>query len=202
MPTRRLSTLLVSAMLVSLPALALAADAPSGFLQQEVVGLELHALSIVQGNGVSPRPGLGIGGMARLGRHRWTQAYFTPVQAGLFVGGTEGDVISARVLTEGGAVLHTGAGALEIGLGAGVGILGIRYGENRCDGACRIGGKGVLLSPVVRFLFREATSVPVGVVLRAEVPLLEPSGSAFGYFTGWGTQVLLGLDVGLGLRPR
>jgi hypothetical protein len=152
----------------------------------------------VQGGGVTPRLGLGVGGMLRFGRHRWSRGYFTPVELGGFVTVSGDLVISLRALTEGGAVFRGGLGVLEVGLGVGAGLLGIAHGDNHCDGTCLIGGKGVLLSPVVRYLFNDTTRVPVGIVLRGEVPLLEPSGGGFGYFTGWGSQVLLGLDLGVG----
>ena len=197
--TRRLPTtiLLGVAALVVLSGESRAAEAPSGqFLRQEVAGLEVYGLGLAQGHGVSSRSEVGIGGMLRLGRHRWSRGYVTPVQAGLFVATPE--LISARVLTEGGVVLRSGIGVLELGLGAGVGILTIGNGNNDCDGTCEVGGNGLILSPVVRLLFREATHVPVGVVLRGEVPASKPDGSGFGYFVGYGTQVMLGLDVGAG----
>jgi hypothetical protein len=203
MPTRRFVTplahiaLLSSLMAVAAPARAADDEVPQP-LKQEYVGLEAHVLSLAQGNGVNPRPGLGLGGMLRFGRHRWSHGYITPFELGGFVGGADGDIISFRALTEGGAVIRGDLGVLEVGLGVGAGLLSIAHGDNHCDGSCLIGGKGVLLSPVVRYLFRETTRYPVGVVLRGEVPLFEPSGSAWGYYTGWGSQVLLGFDVGVG----
>jgi hypothetical protein len=189
------------ATLVVAPGRALAAaDDDPETLEQEVVGLEAHVVSMVQGDGVSPRPGVGLGGLLRLGRHRWTRAYFTPFEVGLFVGGTDDAdrEISVTALTETGLMLRGGAGVLELGLGAGVDLLSIAHGDNHCDGTCAIGGKGVLVSPVVRWLFRDTTHFPVGVVLRADVPLTTPNGGGFGWLNGWGTQLLLGFDVGVG----
>jgi hypothetical protein len=208
---RRLTIFLTLATLAAIPAQALAGPdqalaagvaAPSrGPLRQEIVGVEVHTLSLAQGDGVSSRPSLGLGAMFRLGRHRWSRGYLTPIQAGVFVGNpTESgpDVISARVMTEGGAIFRGDAGVLELGLGAGAGILAIVSG-NGCDGSCNVGGKGVILSPVARLVFRESTHVPIGIVLRGEVPVATPTGAGWGYFTGYGTQVMVGLDVGVGL---
>jgi hypothetical protein len=95
--------------------------------------------------------------------------------------------------------LRSALGALELGLGAGAGILAVDTGANNCPNVtCIVGGNGLLLSPVVRFLFREATHVPIGLVLRGEVPVAQPHGEAWGDFVGYGTQVMLGLDVGAG----
>jgi hypothetical protein len=200
----RIPTLLAAACLVGGVAVALNAGdarAQSGegpaLLRQESVGLELTPFAGLRTNSGSSVTA-GLGGAVRLMRHRWGAGYWTPIQAGLFVGG-DGltHVILAHVMTEGGAVLRAGSVALEVGLGLGAGILGIAVGDT-CDGTCRAGGKGAFVSPVVRLLFREAAPYSLGVVLRAEVPLAVPSGEGFGYFVAYGTMVLLGFDVAYG----
>jgi hypothetical protein len=183
------------------PQRALASDgAARAPLTQEIVGLEVSGPSLAFGDGLSPRLGIGIGGLLRLGRHRWAHAYITPVAGGLFVGtGTVFDyAISARVLTEAGVVLRSAAGVFELGLGAGLGLLSIPVKDSRCHDACAVGGNSLLLSPVVRWLFRETGPLALGVVLRGDVPTSDPTTPGIDYFVGYGAQVLLGLDVGLG----
>ena len=56
-----------------------------------------------------------------------------------------------------------------------------------------------MVSPVVRYLFREARSHMLGLVLRAQIPLSPPSESAeHPAFGGRGMLFLLAFDVGFG----
>ena len=138
--------------------------------------------------------------MVRGPRLRWTNAYWTPVEAGLFVGAPDqvSNVILAHVQTEGGVRLPLSGGeALELGLAAGFGILAIPYAVD-CDGTCDVGGVGILVSPVARYLFHTDSHWSVGAVLRGVVPLLAPHDRVFGYITGRGAILLGGVDVAFG----
>ena len=101
--------------------------------------------------------------------------------------------------TEGGGILRLGDHVLEAGLGVGAGILSIRYAQINTY-PLGIGGIGWMLSPVVRYLFREARSHTLGLVLRAEIPLsLPPANTEFPVsYKGRGMLFLLAFDVGFG----
>ena len=85
-------------------------------------------------------------------------------------------------------------------MAAGVGVLAIQYAESGCDGSCNVGGAGVMLSPVVRYLFRDGPGWTMGATLRAAIPLHVPSGDWFGHHTGRAVLYLVGFDVALGRR--
>jgi hypothetical protein len=177
-------------------------EASEGSLEQEAAGLELSPLSFNVGSGPDGRSPqrlrLGAGGTIRFGRHRWAQMYWTPAEAGLYLAGNDfSDIIAARLQTEAGTVLPVDTGALEVGLAAGPGILAINYGSG-CDGDCHIGGTGLLLSPVVRYLFSATGWYTVGVVIRADLPAILWSSNCFDRCNGRALLVLGGLDLGFG----
>lgn len=166
----------------------------------EWVGLEITPVGYAFGDGEFEdysRRQLGPGGTFRVLRREWTHAYFTPLQVGLFVANGH-DTIFPHAEIEGGAILPFGNGhRLELGLGAGLGILAITH-RGGCDGSCNIGGAGVQLSPVVRYRVALDEKVVVGFGIRAAVPLQVGEGEWWGYFTGRGTLVLGALDFGFG----
>lgn len=142
----------------------------------------------------------GFGGLLRVLRMRWGNAYWTPLEAGAFVagGGSGPDLtVLLQLATEGGVRLPVGGGTLELGLGAGAGGLAVGY-DSGCDGTCAIGGLGPMLSPVARYLLRDAGRWSFGVVLRAAVPLTVPHEEWLGHIEGFGTLVLGGIDVAFG----
>lgn len=181
-----------------------AGDAQRPFLAREWVGAEISPLSVNTGSSPGPQPTRlqpGPGGTLRVLRRRWTHAYWTPLQAGLFVGEAGAGTTFTHVDMEGGGIIPLGRGAaLEGGLAARVGILAIRYATSGCDGWCNVGGAGPLLSPVVRYLFRDGPGWTMGVTARAVIPLHVPSGDWFGYYSGRAVLYLVGFDVGLGSR--
>jgi hypothetical protein len=154
------AALVAGALAASAATLAFAADATAERrLRVEWVGVELSPLSVTTGHAPARDVGLavhaGLGGTLRAFRLRWTNAYWTPLEAGLFVGSRDqvGNVILAHVQTEGGVRLPLGGGqAVELGLAAGAGILAIPYSVD-CDGTCVVGGVGIVVSPVARYLF-------------------------------------------------
>ena len=179
-------------------------------LRQEYVGVELAPLSLNAGSdqigGAPHRFQPGFGGTVRVLRRSWADAYWTPLMVGLFMAHRDlpnepvrsGEwTVLAHVQTEGGVRLPTRAGTLELGLAAGVGIISIPY-KTDCDGSCLLGGKGILVSPVIHYLVRERPSSTIGVSLRAVLPVTEPNGQGFGYYTGRAALFLLALDLGLG----
>lgn len=182
---------------------------PGVSLQREWVGVELAPLSMNLGSapsGMAPdRFQPGFGGTVRLLRRAGERFYWTPLMVGLFVAPTHLDdtlrtsteTIFAHVQTEAGVRRATAAGTFELGLAAGAGLVSIPY-ANTCDGTCVLGAKGMVLSPVVRYLVRDRAPATVGVSLRAVLPLLEPHGELYGSFTGRATMFLLALDLGLG----
>ena len=178
---------------------------PGPGMRLEWAGAELLPLSVNAGSAPSwaPSPArfrAGIGGMLRVVRLRWANAYWTPVEAGVFVAGdTSGDdgVVLAQVATEGGLRLPVGGGTFELGLAAGAGGLAIAY-PGTCDGTCALGGLGPMLSPVVRYLVRDASRWSVGFVLRAAVPLRVEHQEWIGHIMGFGALVLGGVDVAFG----
>ena len=193
--TFRSFALVLAALAAWLPcATARADDVAAVALKQEVAGVELAPLSI--GTGAS---NLGIGGTLRLGRHRWSEFYWTPLQAGIFAGGNGFDkTILAKIQTEVGKVFALSGGALELGFGVGAGILTMQTEPYGCDGPCGVGGKGALLSPVVRYVFRDRPTHTLGLFIRAEVPF-GSEGESLVYLRDFGMTTLIGLDLGGGL---
>jgi hypothetical protein len=170
-----------------------------GPLSQEYAGFEAAPVGIAfGGSSVAPpsrvQPGGGV--TFRFGRHRWRYAYLTPAQAGFFFS-EQTMLLHAQIET--GFVFPHPLQELEVGLGAGVGLLGIAYGPAVCDGSCKIGGVGPLLSPVVRYLFVDGPKMSVGASLRALIPVKMGRGNWGGaYFTGTGQLVLASIDVAFG----
>jgi len=157
-------------------------------LKQEIAGVELAPASVGTARG-----GLGFGATLRLGRHRWPDFYWTPVQGGFFAGGDGFDkTILVKIQTEAGWVFRSAAGALELGLGAGAGFLGMETSHSGCDGSCQVGGVGIMFSPVLRYLFLERATHTVGMFIRAEVPAGD---SEKGVLQGFGMTCLIGLDL-------
>jgi hypothetical protein len=180
---------------------AVVAEPPSS-VRLEWVGIELSPISLNSGHppsGQDPtRFQPGPGGTLRVLRHRWTQAYWTPLQAGLFVGEGGSGTIFTHLDTEGGGIFPLGEGtALELGMAAGIGILAIRYASG-CDGSCNVGGAGVMLSPVVRYLFQDGPVWTMGATARAVIPLQVPSGDWFGYYAGRAVLYLVGFELAVG----
>lgn len=166
-------------------------DASTVHLRQEIAGVELAPFSV--GSGASD---LGIGATLRLGRHRWPGFYWTPIQGGFFAGGSGfKETILMKVQTEVGLVLRYGIGTLEAGLGVGPGLVSMRTAPNGCDGSCGVGGQGIMLSPLARFLFRDRASHTVGMFIRAEVPVGSTHGESIIALRGFGMAVLCGLDL-------
>jgi len=180
-------------------------EAAAPQVAQEVVGLELTPTSFALGSPSDGRPDpqrarLGLGGVLRFGRHRWDSSYWTPVQAGLYLAGDGFDkVISARIQTEVGRVFRFGGTALEAGLAAGPGILAVQY-PGACDGNCNLGGFGLEISPVVRYLVHTAAPYTLGAVLRAEIPLLAWSDNCFNSCNGRAVLILGGIEAAFGWR--
>jgi len=170
----------------------------------EWIGVELSPVARSAGPsslGASPeRWQLGLGGIVRTMRLRWSHAYWTPIQTGLFVEqNSDNQTIYLHVETEGGFRLPLAGGsqAVELGLAAGAGILTIPF-RTACDGSCNVGGAGAILSPVARYLVREGSGLTVGFTLRAVVPLQVPDGEFWGYFTDRGFLFLGGVDMAFG----
>jgi hypothetical protein len=207
---RTLSLCAVAAVLAA-SAGARAADtdaSESTTLQREWVGLELTPISYATSQ--PPRDGrsdasfsalqAGPGGSIRLGRYRWEYAYVIPFMASLYV--SSGDkTIFAHMQGEGGLIVPGTDRRLELGVGFGVGILAVRY-ANGCDGACIIGGSGFMASLAARFLFWTAPTFTAGIGARAIMPLAEPAGESFGYYTGHSSVVMGALEVGFGRPSR
>src|SRR5438132_5913048 len=131
-----------------LPATATPSVEPSSRVTQEWLGLELTPLSVALTGTPCCRPGAslspvqaGLGGSLRLLRHRWTHAYVIPVEAGLYVSETDSPTVFVHVQAEGGLIVPGTDRRLEVGLGAGAGVLNMDY-ANGCDGMCAIGGAG------------------------------------------------------------
>jgi hypothetical protein len=204
----RLASLALSCSILALAAEARGAEPLPSLPQewqewQEWIGVEVSFLSYNEGtapDGRAPsRMVPGMGATLRLLRHKWALAYVTPIQTGLFLGGLGDDSILVHAGVEGGLVLRDGVKALELGLGAGAGILSVHY-ANTCDGSCNLGGAGALLSPVVRFLYLGRPGLSAGGVLRAVIPLQVPDGDWFGHYTGRAVTLLAGIDVAFGPR--
>jgi len=201
MPTRTLPVLaaaILATLSTSAARAAEAGDQPahSPLLRQEIAGLELMPLSVGTAGGGS----LGLGATLRLGRHRWPHFFWTPVQGGLFVGGPDSErIILLKIDTEAGLVLRSDIGTIEAGLGAGWGTLSMEDRSFFCnDGSCGVGGAGIMLSPVVRFLVRERSTHTVGAFIRAAIPVGETRGDTLIYLKGFGMAFLVGLDLAAG----
>lgn len=208
-------------LVLALPPPALAAD-PDGHSATgprrsfDWIGLELSPLALNLGNPTPAQgdrqpptryavvPGITLRGL----QHRWSSWYWSPLQlSGVFGGKLGGDKsIGAptwllALHTEAGFV-RRGAGStvLELGLAAGVGGLGIQYGDD-CDAVCILGGFGAMLSPVVRLVRRGPSSggaLSAGAFVRAAVPLqTNHFGGANG---GHAVLFLIGADFAFGQR--
>jgi hypothetical protein len=184
------------------------ADRGPADLSFEYFGLELTPGSIMltdppvfDGETPPPRAQIGGGITIRAIRRRWEYGYLTAFQAGFYVSRASGngqDTIVARLEMEGGAIVPGTDRRLEVGLGAGIGVLGIGYASH-CDGTCRKGGSGALISPVVRYLFVDRPHVTIGASLRAIIPLSTNGGEAcFGDCTGFGSVMLGSVEFGIG----
>jgi hypothetical protein len=178
-------------------------------LRQEWVGAELGAVAVNFGwpTGTTlrvPRFELPIAATVRVARHRWRQLYVTPIQVGvlLAIAGNIPDQLEPRalyLLSEVGWIRRIGPGALELGLGLGVGFVGIAVGAT-CDGSCVVGGGPWMASPVARYLVDERGSFSWGGFMRAFVPITN-NAHFFGNNRGYGLAVTVGLDVaGTGSR--
>ena len=168
---------------------------PPAPLRQEVIGLEVTPVVAYFSDwtrGLTTVPGATL----RLGRHRWSNRYWTPIMAGYFRSNGEEGMLAGHLLTEYGGVMHVGRFAFEAGLAAGVGVLMIAQPGLTCDG-CAAGGAGVFASPVIRMLFLESAPFTLGVVVRASLPVVR-SGSPD--LSRWGTTVMVGLDIGTGFN--
>jgi hypothetical protein len=177
---------------------------PGSRLRLEWIGVEISPVARSEGpSSLGPAPSrwqIGLGGIVRTMRLRWSHAYWTPVQAGLFVEQIRNDqTIYLHIETEGGVRLPLAGGsqAVELGLAAGVGILAIPYRAG-CDGSCIVGGAGAILSPVARYLVKEGPGLTVGFTLRAVLPLQVPEGDHLGDLTDRGFLFLGGVDVAFG----
>lgn len=188
-----------SALLAAVSSQATATPAsPPADTRAELVGLEIDALSLSLAGPVDSHVKAGIGGMVRFGKLTWTHAYWTPIELGIFLGGSGfKDVMLGRVLTEGGLRIKGGFGTFELGLGAGPGLLAIAT-PGQCDGTCRLGGAGLVLSPVLRYLVANLAPVPLGLIARGEVPTSTREDLRYGYSRGYGAAVLFGVEVGSG----
>lgn len=197
MPARTLLVLLPSIIAVLSTSAARAAEAgtdpvPPAPLKQEIAGVEVSPFSL----GTGARS-LGIGATLRLGRHRWSGFYWTPVQGGFFAGGTGWkETVMLKVQTELGLIGRSGLGAIEAGLGLGAGGLGMKNDAQPCnEGDCGVGGMGVMFSPVVRFLFRERATHTIATFIRAEIPAGTTQGESLIQLRGFGMTFLVGLDL-------
>lgn len=173
-------------------------------MTQEWIGVELTPLSLpLRGAPCCDRPTslspvqAGLGGTLRLFRHRWKHAYVIPIEGGVYVSSLGSRTAYVHVQAEGGLVVPRTNRRLELGLGAGAGILGMTY-ANGCDGSCDIGGAGALLTVVARYLFVDRPHYTVGASLRAVLPLNQTRGEWFGHLMAWGDTLLAGVEVGLG----
>jgi len=179
-----------------------ASEAPrQAGITQEWIGFELTPVSmLLAGSTGSPGekpPSLdaGPGGSVRFGRHRWEHGYLIPFQASLYV--TSRETILTYLQLEGGLIVPGTDRRLELGMGAGVGVLSVPYATG-CDGSCVIGGKGALLSFVARYLFHQTPRFSAGASVRAIVTLGKPEGELFGYYTGEADIVVAGLEAAFG----
>lgn len=178
-------------------------DQSARSIQQELAGVELVPLTFNLASAPSgqqpPHFQVGGGGTLRLLRHRWERGYLTPVQGGLFVRDGRTQTILLHVGVEGGLIVRLPGHPqeIELGLGAGAGIVAIGYSVE-CDGTCNLGGVGPLLSPVARYLIRNGPRLSIGVTVRGMIPLNIPTGDWFGYYTGRAILFLAALDLAFG----
>jgi len=176
------------------------ATVPGSAPAQEWIGVELMGVSLGLGSdvrGTPERVQYGAGATIRLLRRRWSSFYVTPVEAGFYVTPEHGATL-LHAMVEAGYVAPGRLHALELGLGAGVGILALEIPGAICDGSCDLGGAGALLSPVVRYRIVERPRWTLGAALRGVLPLHVPSGEWLGHFVGRGAMVVAALDVGFG----
>lgn len=180
-------------------------DASASSLRKEFIGFELTPVSVsLPGSPPSYRPGhvdryqAGFGAGVRLLRFRWEYAYVIPIQAGVYVSSGNGTIF-AHIGAEGGVVVPGTDRRLELGMGAGAGILAMHYSSD-CDGSCTLGGSGFLVSFAARFLFVDGPKLTVGASARLIVPLAQPEGEGFGYYVGDGKMILGGLEIAFGRR--
>jgi hypothetical protein len=176
-------------------------SAPSavGPLTQEYAGFEGAPMGFAFGGSDAAPPELfqpGGGAIFRFGRHRWELGYLTPAQVGFFFS-EQTMLLHAQV--EGGFVFPRPLQRLEVGVGAGIGLLEIAYAPTGCDGSCKVGGVGPLFSPVLRYLFIDGPRMSVGASVRAVIPVKMGSGNWGGtYLTGTGQLALAAIDVAFG----
>jgi hypothetical protein len=163
------------------------APRPAG-ITKEWIGFELTPISMLLASSTGPPGGkppsrldAGPGGSIRIGRYRWEYGYVIPFQASLYV--TSRPTILMYLQLEGGLIVPGTERRLELGMGAGVGVLSVAYATG-CDGSCVIGGKGALLSFVARFLVHQTPRFSAGVNIRGFHTLGAPEGELFGYYTG------------------
>ncbi len=179
---------------------AFPAGASPEFLQRESFGFELSPLVWnafrtpvdYPPPTVSYRPALAV----RLHRLRVEHGYWTPAHLGFAwgMGGESGLLL--QLGTEFGWV-HRGSGTLELGLGLGFGLFQVETPSPFCDDPCTLGGDGLLVSPVVRYLFHDQHDrLSLGLYARAIVPASQNTFAQ--HRTGRATGLLVGLDVGLG----
>jgi hypothetical protein len=174
---------------------------PPRGIDQEIIGIELPLVSgiLKQAPGSftegQSRVEAGAGLAIRVARHRWEHAYYTPLAVGLFLASDTG---YAHALTEGGLIVPGTGRRLELGAALGFGVLRMTY-SSHCDGDCNVGGVGAMVSPVVRWLFISRRDLTVGASARAVIPLTGQHGRGwFGDFSGFGSVLLAGLEVGFG----
>ena len=181
--------------------------APFRGMTQEWIGLEVTPLSLalasvpvgMEGHLDMFQTGVGVG--VRLMRYRWDHTYVIPVQAGLYSASdnsaSDNRTAFVYLQVEGGFIVGSDR-RLEVGIGAGVGVLAMSY-ANTCDGSCVVGGAGALLSLVARYLFIATPTWTMGASTRFIVPLGTPGGEILlGYYTGSGSLMLGGLEVAFG----
>ena len=170
-------------------------------ITHETIGLELTPVSLSLGDVPRDQPGeldrfqVGAGGNLRLFRRRWDPVYVIPLQLGLYLSGA--GTRFAHAQTEGGLIVPGTDGRLEIGMGIGLGVLTIAYSQY-CDGACHVGGIGVMVSFAARYLFHASLTNTVGVALRAVIPADETRRRVFGELTDRGEIVLGSVEIGFG----
>jgi len=172
-------------------------------LRQEWVGVELTPVSMALASCCDEHGGsldkfqAGPGGTLRLLRYRWEHAYVIPIQAGVYVSSGNATIFT-HVQTEGGVIVPGTDRRLELGMGAGLGILAMKYAV-QCDGSCILGGSGWLISFAARYLFLDGPRVTVGAGARVIIPVTDSRGTeSWGYFTGGGNMILGALEIGFG----
>jgi hypothetical protein len=147
-------------------------------LSQEMMGLELTPASMALGHSTaasSSRFDAGLGGGIRFFRRSWEHFYLTPFQANLYVSSTS-DTLVAHIQTEAGVIVPRTARHLELGLGAGLGVIAIDY-PSYCEAeTCHVGGGvGWTISGVARYRLVDRPDLTTGVGLRAILFPFRPS---------------------------